>query len=267
MNRTRIQDALYTLFISCLVRAPWPLPTPLISWILNLMCIHPSVRPLMRIRNRQPPRAPSAWTLRSSTAGAPLIRIPRWIQLIASITRYTHKHAGIALHESQPLLLRSRRRLRPIAAVFPTTPTHRPPRTTGRTSLRVATVAVKHVLEAKLSLGHVRGRLGRGETAVAVLGGRELDELDVRVVRLVGGVLVHGVFVGEVFVGDRVLVRGRAGGGDRRQVLHIQAGGVGAAGVGFAAGAQALEEARVEADVVVVVRIFGEVRHAEGWVD
>lgn len=77
--------------------------------------------------------------------------------------------------------------------------------------------------------------------------------------------MVGGVGGLEGALGGAVMgVAGSWAVGRKRVEVH---GGLDAAAVGFAAGPEALEEARVQAAVVVVGVIVREVRHAEGRVD
>lgn len=80
-----------------LIGTPRPLPTPLIPWIIDLVRVHPSIRALMRIRNRQATGTLPARTVRCPAARAPFVAVPRRVQLVAGVAGDAHEHAGVAL--------------------------------------------------------------------------------------------------------------------------------------------------------------------------
>lgn len=178
----------------------------------------------MRVRNRQSTRT-HARAIRTSAAHAPVIAVTWRIHLVAAVALYAHEMARVALDQPQSLLFCAWRGFGPVAAALATVPTDRSS-TTRRARFRIATIAVKDVVEGELALCLMLRRLGRVECIVTV-DGRELGELDVRVVRFVRRVLVHSIPVG-FFVREGVDVVGCSFGRNGWQVCHANARRAGA---------------------------------------
>lgn len=165
---------------------------------IYIWCFDTPSTPRMRVSNRQS-RGARTRTIRASTAHAPVVSVlggKGFVYVVAVAALYAHEMCAVALDEAEALLLCAGRGFAVAAALAAVSAD----RAAGaaRAGFRVAAVAVEDVVEGELALCLVGRGFRRGECVVSE-DGRELGELDVRVVWFVGCVLVQRVLVG-VFV-------------------------------------------------------------------